>query len=123
MGNRRSDPFVTCRVYGHAWFEVPDDAGWDPRKMFNHRIVLRCERCGGSRYDGIDSRGEVGARYYVMPEGYSYARDETPTRSALRLAMLRRPLEERQRRVHPVPEPEPEPSNDGAAPARAVRAT
>ena len=83
--------FVKCRTLGHAWFDVPDDARWNSRRVWRYRLVLRCERCGMQRYDCIDAFGNVGQRHYDAPEGYSYARDETPTRSEFRLMMLKPP--------------------------------
>jgi hypothetical protein len=98
-GPRRADAFAGCRVLGHAWFETPDDAGWSSRRVWNHRMVLRCDRCGTARYDGIDARGDVGSRQYAYPDGYQYARGEAPSRSELRLAMLAPAAERRQRRA------------------------
>jgi hypothetical protein len=83
------DHFIRCRAIGHAWYEVPDDRQWSSSRVWRHCIVLRCERCGMTRYDGLDSRGEVGQRMYVRPEGYSYPLHETPTRAELRMVMVR----------------------------------
>jgi hypothetical protein len=41
------------------------------------------------RTDGIDAFGHVGQRHYDPPDGYRYARDETPSRAEFRLMMLR----------------------------------
>lgn len=87
------DAFTQCRVLGHAWWPVPDDAAWSTRRVWRHRLVLACERCGARRLDGIDAQGAVGGRQYDYPEGYSYTRDDTPSRHELRLAMLRPPSE------------------------------
>lgn len=91
-----------CRLLGHAWYETPDDAGWSSRRVWQHRMVLRCDRCGTVRYDGIDARGDIGSRHYVYPDSYRYPKDETPTRAELRLAMLAPPAERRRRRLGAV---------------------
>lgn len=83
------DDFIRCRAIGHAWFETPDDRAWSDMRVWRHCLVLRCERCGMERYDGIDARGEVGQRAYKRPEGYSYPKHETPTRAEFRMVMVR----------------------------------
>jgi hypothetical protein len=66
-------------------------------------MVLRCDRCETTRYDGIDARGDVGGRRYVYTDAYRYPRDEAPSRSDLRLRMLAPPAE-RRRHLDAVPE-------------------
>jgi hypothetical protein len=58
-------------------------------------------RCGTDRFDGIDAYGGVGSRAYSYPEGYSYAKDETPSRAELRIIMLG-PVGERRRHLEAV---------------------
>lgn len=90
----------SCRVLGHGWQVVPDDAAWSDRRVWNHRMVLRCFRCETVRYDGLDALGAVGHRHYVYPDSYRYPKDEVPSRGELRLRMLAPPGERRTRRRH-----------------------
>jgi hypothetical protein len=92
------DDFDTCRTIGHAWFEVPRERTWDEHVVWHNCIVLVCERCTMERFDGIDAYGGVGQRRYRRPEGYAYAKGEMPTRSELRLAMVRRKATSQRRR-------------------------
>lgn len=78
--------YEKCRVWGHAWEDfIPHGkrpAGW------GSRFSLRCVRCTTERHDVIDSLGDLSAREYVYPDDYKMAKDETPTRQALRLDLL-----------------------------------
>lgn len=79
--------YEKCRTWGHAWEDFiphgkrPSDWG--------SRFSLRCERCHTERHDVIDALGRLSTRHYDYPEDYSMAKDETPTREALRLDLLR----------------------------------
>jgi hypothetical protein len=82
------ESILRCRTWGHAWDEYfPDDLG---PPSFGYRSSLRCTRCTTERHDVIDINGDVGQRRYIYPEGYQLARDETPTRSEMRLALFDR---------------------------------
>jgi hypothetical protein len=77
--------FLRCRTLGHSWFEV--DAPWTPE--WGTPLCVRCERCGMERRDIINTRGDIGRRYYIRPDGYGLARDEwKPTRAEFRLMVL-----------------------------------
>lgn len=97
MPTVRNDAFVVCRAIGHAWYEVPDDAQWSTRRVWRHRMVLQCERCDMRRFDGVDAFGNVGHRHYEPPNGYSYPKDNVPTRADFRLMMVK-PKRKRRRR-------------------------
>ncbi len=81
--------YTDCRVLGHAWYQIPDDARWSSRRVWQHRAVFKCDRCPTVRYDCLDWRGEVGQRHYLYPEDYQYdSAEERPSRADLRLAMI-----------------------------------
>lgn len=85
------DDYITCRTYGHAWFEY--DSNWTP--LFGTPITLRCERCESERRDTIDSLGRVAGRRYLHPENFAYAKGERPSRADMRLALIASRLKER----------------------------
>lgn len=89
MPRKRTVAFIECKTLGHAWeeFNPHDDGdtrGWDSR------LTLRCTRCTSTRIDYIDYVGELGDRKYWKPDGYADAKDEKPSRAALRLMMVKR---------------------------------
>jgi hypothetical protein len=85
MPKRRQHAFIECKTFGHAWDEYNPGDG-DLNGWFD-RITLRCERCGSTRHDYHDNRGELGARKYWTPDGYKDAKDQKPSRAALRLML------------------------------------
>jgi hypothetical protein len=85
------DDYITCRTWGHAWFEY--DSNWTP--MFGTPVTLRCERCNAERRDTIDGRGNVASRRYLLPESYRYGRGERPSRQDMRLAIIASHLRDR----------------------------
>lgn len=87
MARRRSVGFAECKALGHAWDEYdPRDAGGRAR----WRLTLRCARCGTTRHDDLDHYGELEGRQYAYPDGYRDARDDKPSRAALRLMLVSR---------------------------------
>lgn len=84
---RIPEQFRTCRRQGHAWDDYEED-DWIP--LFGEGISLRCLRCGTLRRDTINSirNGEVGARNYLYPEGYSVESENSPSRSEMRMLYL-----------------------------------
>lgn len=58
-----------CRTFGHQ-LEVFTPHGKRPA-LFGFRVSLRCTHCTMERHDLIDALGEVAARQYVPPPGYS----------------------------------------------------
>lgn len=80
--------YERCRTYGHAWDEFlplgKRRAGW------GSRLSLRCVRCMTERHDTVDALGELSVREYVYPDDYRLGADETPTRAAMRLDLLKR---------------------------------
>lgn len=89
MAHRNAVAFIECKTIGHAWeqhnpHDDGDLRGWDSR------LTLRCDRCSSTRIDYIDYLGELGDRSYRKPDGYADAKDEKPSRAALRLMMVRR---------------------------------
>ena len=96
----RSERFVRCRTYGHAWHEY-DSSQWKPE--FGDALTLRCERCDTERRDSISrTSGELLARSYVYADEYRYGRDEEmPSRDEFRRLLLRRRIAEaREARGH-----------------------
>ena len=82
---RINERFAACGAYGHAWFE--SDSTWRP--TFGFPITLRCERCGAERRDTVGSRGQLEARHYDYPSGYSYNGAQRPTRADFRLVVVK----------------------------------
>lgn len=83
------DHFLRCRVYGHAWDQIPPTLA-DPeyQKLFAWYDVLRCISCATERYDGIVLGGRVDNRSYKYPDGYAVS--FTLTRAAARAEYMRR---------------------------------
>lgn len=74
---RRYDAtFLACRDYGHAWTEVgiPDRGALRAARTI-HRArygrEVECLRCECRRVEWIASDGDVVARHYSYPDGYS----------------------------------------------------
>lgn len=64
------DTYVWCRTYGHSWDEFHPDRNPHTFKYFT---ALRCTRCTTQRIDYEGSLGQIVARNYFYPEGYSMA--------------------------------------------------
>src|SRR5262245_38172750 len=89
--------YEKCRTWGHSWDDfVPH--GKRPSD-WGQRFSLRCDRCGTERHDVIDSRGELSTRQYKHPDDYRMSADETPTRSQLRLDLLKQMRANGRRRI------------------------
>jgi len=79
--------YEKCRIWGHAWEDfIP--SGKRPSD-WGARFSLRCERCHTERHDVIDVLGNLSTRHYDYPEDYRMSADETPSREALRLDLLK----------------------------------
>lgn len=91
MPKTRSETFIECKTYGHAWFE--SDAVMDnyPEGTFD-ALHLFCDRCKSERHDFFDRVGQLIRRRYWNPDGYKNAVDERPSRAALRLMLHGNPL-------------------------------
>jgi hypothetical protein len=55
---------------------------------WGERFSLRCVRCTTERHDVIDALGDLSQREYHYPDDYRLAKDETPSRQAMRLDLL-----------------------------------
>jgi len=90
-----------CRLWGHAWMEVPSD--WTP--AYGIPMTVRCERCDMERRDAVGRyTGMIESRRYVYPEGYEITTEEgydRPARVDFRLEWLESHL------IESPPEPAP----------------
>lgn len=82
MRSKHRLEFDQCRTFGHAWYEV--DGEYAP--LFGYLFSLRCERCGTTRNDIINERGELGSRNYRHPDGYKES--EKLTRAEYRVRLI-----------------------------------
>jgi hypothetical protein len=78
--------YEKCRIWGHAWEDFTP-AGRRP-PGWGERFSLRCVRCATERHDVIDALGDLSQREYHYPDDYRLAKDETPSRQAMRLDLL-----------------------------------
>ena len=78
--------YINCRSFGHSWkpTEITADTGW------GYGIEVECTVCKMHRLDTINSRGEVGKRRYMQPDGYR--NPDVPERTKYRKELLRRAL-------------------------------
>lgn len=71
--DRLSIDYLTCRLFGHAWFPIPPDR----EPLFGRLIVLECSRCHSKRDDIFDvAWGKVLVRTYRYAEGYQLQRNK-----------------------------------------------
>lgn len=64
---------LQCRIFGHAWDEVPIGRVVDSyTSPMEYRVViaLECMRCKTARIDAWNRWGTLGARKYVYPDAY-----------------------------------------------------
>lgn len=64
---------LQCRVFGHAWDEVPIGAVTDdyyPVSGYRIVVALKCMRCGTARIDAWNRWGGLGARRYIYEDAY-----------------------------------------------------
>jgi hypothetical protein len=64
---------LRCRIFGHAWDEVPVGAVIDSYTTpLSHKIViaLQCMRCKTARIDSWNRWGALGGRKYIYPDDY-----------------------------------------------------
>lgn len=83
--------YVECRTLGHGW--EPKNTSARDDKPGTVALVVRCMRCGTTRRDwNQNTTGELASRSYDYPTGYRTAKEDTPTRSELRLhlALIKR---------------------------------
>lgn len=67
------DGMLKCRIFGHAWDEVPIGAVTDdyyPITGYRIVVALKCMRCGTARIDAWNRWGGLGARKYLYEDGY-----------------------------------------------------
>lgn len=83
---KNMDPFVECRVLGHAWDKFTPVY----RSNFKELEHFRCVRCTSEKHEAINIYGDIIYRKYDYVEGYQYAKDERPTRAQMRLMMFDR---------------------------------
>lgn len=85
---------------GHAWELAPEPL-WHPsrNRVFTHRITLMCTRCTTRRIDGLNVYGEVEARWYDYPDGWSTRwkkmGGKRPLGEEIRLMMTQKRVERR----------------------------
>jgi hypothetical protein len=96
---RDADARLLCRTLGHAWFIVPAER----EAKYGDPMWFRCERCTTERHDDVSrGDGQLYARQYVYPDGYSGyfddMFDEAPTRSDFRRMLLTEHILKSQRR-------------------------
>jgi hypothetical protein len=87
---QRRERFDTCRAFGHSWsVQLTNDPEIN-NLVWKNYLRFDCSVCGAIRVDGLDAYNEVGQRRYITPDGYSYAKGETPTRAQFRGRVLPR---------------------------------
>ena len=64
---------VKCRIFGHAWEEVPigkvvDD--YSPVMGYRVVIAVQCLRCKTARVDAWNQWGGIGGRRYIYDDDY-----------------------------------------------------
>lgn len=91
--NRRQHSPRDCKLFGHAWYEVPSD--WTPLGG-GTPMQFQCDRSGCIKREiWGEMTGEVISRRYEYPEGYVYARDEErPSKGDMRLEYVLRQITE-----------------------------
>lgn len=78
-----TDPYLKCRVLGHAWDEIPVTK----RPEFGVYMWFRCERCSTLRYDIVNQfNGDLLSRSYQKPSDYK--REKTSFKD-LRVELIR----------------------------------
>lgn len=83
-GQQRHEDYLRCRAIGHALYDI--EAGKAPE--FGVLWLYRCERCGTERHDITDRAGNLLARWYDYPPGYSTTGDERQSRAQYRAELL-----------------------------------
>lgn len=89
--------FLECNRsnQGHRWGSIsaiPEEA--PPSALFwarNGDLWMDvCDRCGGTRYRGIDRLGHIAWRHYDWPDGYSLVGRKSIKGAEFRLELIRR---------------------------------
>lgn len=81
--------YQECRATGHQWEYFVPGVGQRKPAPWGRGFSLQCVRCQAERHDTFDSLGQLSARSYDYPSGYSVAADEKPTIEQLRLSIVK----------------------------------
>ena len=64
---------LQCRIFGHAWDEVPVGKVIDSYEHplhYRNVVTLQCLRCETARIDAWNRWGGLGGRRYIYPDDY-----------------------------------------------------